>query len=112
MKKVKWDLEEAVALYDLCVKNGKFSDVDSKSITKLSMLFKKRARILQLDIDDKFRNEAGMNMQIRCIQYVVTNGEEGLSKVGKIFYDAHHLYVADRKKFDAILNEFYQKYNQ
>ena len=83
MKRVKWDIEEAVALYCLYVEYG--FPIQKEKLNKLSNVLNNRANILEIQIDDKFRNIAGLNMQSACIEYVTTNGESGLSSANKYF---------------------------
>lgn len=110
MVKVKWDQEEAIALYDLYFRFGKKLSIPRAEVEHLSELLQKRAKTLDLQTDEKFRNVAGLNMQIACIHYVVTNGAEGLSGASKLFYDTYNLYQNERGKFDAMLADFYKKY--
>ncbi|MFV0516383.1 MAG: hypothetical protein ACK5MV_03195 [Aminipila sp.] len=110
MIKVKWDLEEAVVLYDLYFKSGQTLSIDKDKLDELSAIMKYRATIKGLVTDEKFRNVTGLTMQIGCIHHVVTNGNEGLSNVSKIFYEVYDLYKRDPAKFDKIVKEFYCKY--
>ena len=108
MKRVKWEMEEAVALYFLYIKYG--FPIPKKSLEQLSLALNKRAEILGIDKDEKFRNISGLNMQSACIQYVATNGEKGLSAASKLFYDVHDLHSEERDKFQKIVDEFVEKY--
>ena len=90
--KVKWELEEAVALFDLYFRFGRCLNVPKDEIKNLSFIYIKRAKRLGLHIDDKFRNEAGLSIQLACVHYVVTNGAEGMSNASKLFYDTYKLY--------------------
>lgn len=110
MKRVKWDVEEAVALMHLYFDNDCKMSVDSEQIENLSKIMKKRAEILGFDVDDNFRNVAGLDMQLACIQYVVTDGKEGLSNVGALFYETYDLYLKNLKIFERIYDEFIEKY--
>ena len=81
-----------------------------KSLEQLSLALNKRAEILGIDKDEKFRNISGLNMQSACVQYVATNGEKGLSAASKLFYDVHDLHSEERDKFQKIVDEFVEKY--
>lgn len=70
-----------------------------------------RAKTLALSFDIKFRNNSGLKMQLACIQYVVTNGTEGLSNPSKLFYDVYETYKKHPDKFNAIIDDFNRKYN-
>ena len=110
MKKVKWDVEEAVALMHLYFDNDCKIYVDSEQIESLSKILRKRAAILGFDVDDRFRNVTGLEMQLACIHYVVTDGKEGLSNVGTLFYETYDLYLKNLKIFERIYDEFIEKY--
>lgn len=110
MKKINWAVEEAVALMYLYVENGSKIPINETEVKKLSTILKKRAEILNLDIDEKFRNVAGLNMQLACIHYVATDGKEGLSGASELFYDTYELYLSNKKMFLRIYNDFNEKY--
>lgn len=110
MKKVRWELEEAVALFDAYVKNGKRLGVPKNVLEALNRIYNRRAQVLGLDVDEKFRNIAGLNMQLAGIHYVVTDGEEGLANAGKIFYEVNDLYEQDQEQYEKVLESFYEKY--
>ena len=110
MKMVNWSVEEAVALMNLYIENDSKIPVDENKVENLSNILKKRAEILNLEIDEKFRNIAGLNMQLACIHYVATDGKEGLSGSRDFFYDTYELYLSNKKIFLRIYNDFNQKY--
>ena len=112
MIKVKWDLEEAVVLYDLYFKSGATLSVDTEKLNELSAIMKNRAAVKRVQIDEKYRNVTGLTMQIGCIHYVVTDGKEGLSNVSKIFYEAYDFYKKEPMKCNQMIEEFYCKYKR
>ena len=111
MFRVKWDVEEAVALFDLYFRLPHNPSLKRDQIRSLSLDYSNRARILGISIDEKFRNEAGLAMQLSCIQYVVTNGAYGLSGASKLFYQTYALYNENPQMFSRILEEFNRKYH-
>jgi hypothetical protein len=110
MKKIKWTLEESIVLVDAYVRNGQKIPIPANETARVSELLHRRAKKLGLDIDDKFRNNAGMNMQAACVHYVFTGGSEGLSNSNDMFYAAYHLYTHNRSKFYEALEAFYTLY--
>ena len=84
--------------------------VDQGELESLSSVYVKRASMLGYDVDKKYRNVNGLNMQLACIHYVVTEGREGLSSASKLFYDTYDLYKNNKTKFDDILEDFNKKY--
>jgi hypothetical protein len=110
MIRVNWDLEEAVALFDIYFNSGSTMNVEDATLIELSNKYKKRAEEKELVVDEKFRNLTGLKMQIGCIHYVVTDGREGLSNASKLFYDTYELYKSNPQKFHEIAEDFYRKY--
>ena len=45
MKRIHWDLEEAVALYDLYFKSGQTLSIDKDKLKQLSEILNKRAKL-------------------------------------------------------------------
>lgn len=93
-------------LYKVWAKN----DIKKSTLEQISILLNRRAKEKGLTVDDKLRNVDGLSMQIRCIHYIATNATEGLSNVGKIFYEAYELLEKNPKKFYFIVEDFYKKY--
>ena len=110
MKKINWDLEEVVALYDLYFKSGRTLSIDKDKLKQLSEILNRRAKIKWWIVDEKFRDVTGLSMQLATIHYIVTGGKEGLKNSSKIFWEVYELYKEDPEKFDGIMKEFYLKY--
>lgn len=106
MKRINWELEEAVALFAYYFKSNKTNE----DLEKLSQAYHKRAILNGLQIDEKFRNINGLNMQLGCIHYIVTNGKHGFSSASKLFYNTYDLYLNNHDIFIKILMEFENKY--
>ena len=110
MNRVKWELEEAVALFDLYLKNGASLSVPEEKLLEISKAYRKRAEQMKLPIDEKFRNLNGLKMQIGCIHFVVTGGQSGLSGASHLFYRTYDLYKEDPIEFQKLADDFYEKY--
>ena len=110
MNRIKWDVEEAVALMQLYFDNDCKISVDSEQVENLSKIMKQRAAILGFYVDDNFRNITGLEMQLACIHYVVTDGKEGLQNASTLFYETYDLYLKCPKIFSRIYDEFVEKY--
>jgi hypothetical protein len=109
--KVKWHLEEAVMLVDLYRRVEELdANTRQQEIEKLSFLLNKRAKILQIPIDDKFRNVNGIIMQLENIRYIETKGTEGLSAFSKVAQEAYQLNSEMPEVFKRIVQEFKEKY--
>lgn len=116
MIKVPWDLEEVIPLVDVCARreNG---ELDGKNFTEelqhISLLLNRRADILGIVHDEKFRNYNGIRKQYFFrILVAFTDGEKGSEKgcPREIDYQAVKLYREKREVFNSMLNDFYQKY--
>ena len=74
MKRVPWELEEMVAMVDLYYrdKNGKVDKLIDE-LSELSRKLNKRAEILNIDHDYKYRNLNGMKIIFQNVRYADTN---------------------------------------
>ena len=89
--------------------NGEIVDLDAELI-RLSEILNRRADILNIKRDSKFRNFNGMKCIFQNVRYAATDGKVGLSSASQLHYDVIDLYYKERKIFDKILEDFYQKY--
>ncbi len=112
MIRVRWELEEAVALMDLYFRYGATLSVPNDELLKLSQIYRNRANILGLNVDDKFRNLSGMKMQLGCIHYVVTGGKEGMSGASNLFYKTYDLYKTIHVSFKMFAKNFMLRMNE
>lgn len=90
---------------------GATLSVPNDELLKLSQIYRNRANILGLNVDDKFRNLSGMKIQLGCIHYVVTGGKEGMSGASSLFYKTYDLYKHNPCEFQNICKSFYEKYH-
>lgn len=97
MIKINWSVEEAVALFYFYF-NGLTSKNDLK---KLSAAYKKRAVMLGIQTDDKFRNINGLSMQLGCITYIVTDVSTAFLQQVSSFMK-HIIYTRHRRKYLAV----------
>lgn len=109
MNRIQWDVEEAVALMQLYFDGGSKIPVSPELVDDLSQKLKLRAQLLGIEYDEKFRNTNGLNMQLACVHYVVTDGKEGLSGASKLFFDTYQMYSENEEKFKSIYKNFKAK---
>ena len=112
MKRVRWELEEMVAMVDLYYrdKNGLVESI-SDELKELSRKLNKRADTLGIDHDEKYRNYNGMKIIFQNVRYADTNGEEGMANTSKLIYDTVALFKNNKTVFYNILTDFNDKYN-
>lgn len=111
MKRIKWEPEEAVAIVDLYFRfeRGLVADLNAE-LHELSRILNRRADILGIVHDEKFRNFNGMKCIFQNVRYLATDGEIGLPNASKLQSDTVDLYLNDRETFNAILQSFREKY--
>lgn len=108
--KINWDFEEAVALVN-CYINITEKGLDEQTeIQRLSEVLIKRADILGIEYNDVYRNTTGINMKLKNIEYLVTDGQKGLSSYSLVDKKALELYNQLPETFELIIKEFNQKY--
>lgn len=103
--RIPWDKYETAILIDVCIQiiNNKIDR--SSAIQNVSARLRKRAVNSGIMIDNVFRNENGIKMQMTMIMSMIQDEEPGLYNVAKIFYEMINLYRSDYTKFSAILKE-------
>jgi hypothetical protein len=102
-EKIMWSREEAVILLDALIQvvEGK---IDRKSaITAVSLELRTRAQNNGRVIDEVFRNENGITLQMSGMEYILTDGKRGLKKPVKVFKEAVDLYRYDKAEYLKIL---------
>lgn len=113
MNRVKWDVEELVALicvYDR-VLNEQIVDLDSE-LQSLSIALKRRADILHIPHDSTYRNHTGVKMIYQNLQYVASGETAGLSNASKAMYAVYEMYQKCPVVFKLIAEEFTRNYCQ
>lgn len=111
MIRVRWELEEAVVLVDQYFQKDYYLNISDEEIDRLTQMYINRANDLGILIDEKFRNASGLKIQLGCIHYVVTDGEQGMQNASKVFYKAYELYQNNRDEFNDLVKDFYEKYS-
>lgn len=111
MNRIKWDLPEAVVLLDVLLSNWGQLSISDEKLLELSEMYKRKARAEGIVYDDKYRNLAGLRMQLACLQYVVSNGEIGMPNAAKIFREAYNLFGNNLEEFKTIKDSFYRLYS-
>ncbi len=112
MIRVKWQLEEIVALVDL-YKRTVCLDKAARvtEIEKLSILLNRRADVLGIKRDEKYRNITGITMMYENVRYVATNGEKGLSAANKLIYEVWDMSINNPELINQIYKQVLDKYN-
>lgn len=56
-------------------------------------------------IDEKYRNVGGVSLQMSCMEYLLTDGSQGMNKAGNNFKRIVQIYQENPDVFKAILNK-------
>ena len=76
--RIGWDEYEVALLIDACnrIRDNKIDKAEC--VHKLSNLLRQRAKANGINIDEVFRNENGIALQMTKMEYLLTDGKKGL----------------------------------
>lgn len=100
---IPWNEFEAILLVEACsrVISGEVSK--SEIIPELSQRLRERMLRQGVEISETYRNENGIALQLSAMQYIMSNGEVGLSGGSALFVKMASLYSEDRAVFESKL---------
>lgn len=75
------------------------------AVSALSKRLRNRMLLHGVEINEKYRNESGIDLQMSAIEYVLSDGEKGLDRPSKLFYEIAELSVYNTEVYYSILNE-------
>ncbi len=103
--RIPWDKYETAILIDACIQiiNNKMDK--NATIKIVSEKLRCRAVNSGLAIDNIYRNENGIRMQMTIIMSIIQDEKPGLYNASKLFYEMVEMYRADYKRFSSILKE-------
>lgn len=103
--RIPWDKYETAILIDACIQIINNKTNRRTAIQTVSANLRKRAVNSGIMIDDVFRNETGIRMQMTTIMSIIQGEEPSLGNASKMFFYMVELYRSEYSKFSAILNE-------
>lgn len=103
--RILWDEQEVAVLMDYFIQYNTGIITRSEAVSKTSKELRERAKRNGIAIDDVFRNENGIAMQMSKVEDLFVGKKGRLSKAPKIFEDIVDKYQNDRTAFDKILRE-------
>ena len=110
MIKVEWSIEEMVAIVAIYFKSKLSNSYELKDeLFDLSKRLNKRADILGIEHDEKYRNYNGMKKMFENIRYIDSNGEKGLSGASLLMKEVVGLYHSNNYVFEQIAKDFNEK---
>ena len=105
-----WNRYETALLIDLYnrIKDGEIKK--RFAVPALSARLRNRMILNGIEINEKYRNESGIVLQMSSIDYCFTNGEHGLKPSNTLFPEMCDLYLSDRSQFNFILYQAERMY--
>ncbi len=102
--RIPWDQYEATLLLAYCIDVEEKKISRKEAVTAVSQKLRDRAVFRGYEIDDVFRNENGISMQMSSMRNCFLGNEKGLT-ISKLFRDVVKLYKENRVEFQRILQE-------
>lgn len=103
--RIPWDKQETAILIDayIQVKNKTMSQ--KEAVAEVSGLLRKRAILSGVEIDEVYRNENGIRLQMMGIQGLMECSDVGLKNTSKLFAEMVDMYKTQPIKFLEILTQ-------
>ena len=103
MARVGWSMEEAAVLLQslLWVRDGWIER--SAAIAEVSRMLRDYGRVIGREVDDTYRNAAGITWQMAALEYVLTEGKTSRVNTAKWHKDIIALYQQRPKEFHALI---------
>ncbi len=102
--RILWDKYETALLIDACARIMAGEESRKDAVTRVSTALRKRAVDSGIEIDDIFRNESGISLQLANLQQLMKNQPDFPTRNNsKLFKDMVQMYNTDREQFNEIL---------
>lgn len=108
--RVVWNKFEAALLVDTYEKVAKGELVRKVAVAKLSKRLRYRKIKNGIEVNEKYRNENGIQLQLSIMENILTHGEKGLTSRSRLFEDVAQLATENRDEYTALLHEAVQMY--
>lgn len=106
--RIPWDKYEAALLLDYCIKVESKEISRREAVSTVSQILRYRAVCNGYEIDDVFRNENGIGMQLSSMRNCYLGKKQGLT-ISKLFYEIVKLQKDNPEDFAKILQEESEK---
>lgn len=102
-ERVGWDQYETALLIEACLLESSKAMPKTDLVHTLSKNLRNRATRNGRTIDELFRNENGISLQMTKMNYLLTDGTKGLPGASKFFAEMATLWKTDKVAFNKIL---------
>lgn len=109
-KRTVWNKFEVALLMDAYQRVSKGKVVRKDAVSALSKRLRNRMIMNGIEISDKYRNENGIQLQMSALEYIITEGEKGMSSPNKLFEDIVDMYANCHDEYGKILDEAFEMY--
>lgn len=109
-KRTVWNKFEVALLMDAYQMVSKGKVVRKDAVSALSKRLRNRMIMNGIEISDKYRNENGIQLQMAALEYIITEGEKGMSSPNKLFEDIVDMYENCHDEYGKILGEAFEMY--
>lgn len=109
-KRTVWNKFEVALLMDAYQRVSKGKVVRKDAVSALSKRLRNRMIMNGIEISDKYRNENGIHLQMSALEYIITEGEKGMSSPNKLFEDIVDMYANCHDEYGKILDEAFEMY--
>ena len=103
--RIPWNEQEEALLLNALIKVLNHEIGRKQAIAEVSSQLRKTAVARGITIDEKFRNENGIALQMRKLEYVLTSGESGLYVDSGWYFTIVQIYRTDYEKYVELLGE-------
>lgn len=103
--RIPWDKYEVVILIDASIKVINKEITKQDAVKKVSLMLRTKAATSGIIIDNIFRNENGISMQMNIIMALIQNKSSGLHNASKLFCEMVNIYKSNPTLYLQVLTE-------
>ena len=103
--RVLWDQYEAAYLLDACLRIEREEITRREAVKEASAALRERAKNNGLEIDELFRNENGISLMMSRMEYILSDGKNGLPGANACFIEVAEWRERDPEAFTALVEE-------
>lgn len=103
--RIVWNEHEQAVLLQALIDVLDHKTEKKQAISEVSKRLRKEAESRGIEIDERFRNENGISLQMNCLEYVYTGGKSGLHVTRGWYFDIVSKYQNDQDAFAELLKE-------
>lgn len=103
--RIVWNEHEQAVLLQALIDVLNHKIERKQAISEVSKRLRKEAKSRGIEIDEKFRNENGISLQMNCLEYAYTGGKSGLHVIRGWYFDIVSKYQNDQDAFAELLKE-------